>query len=138
MPRATVSKQSQRFELKSAPPDGFVELRPMSYGELLTRRDIGAKLSIEGARRKDAKISIDTIQTEVSWYEFRTTIVDHNLEDDTGRKLDFTSRADFLNLDPRVAQEIEQLISEMNGLQEDEEEALFRTDQGSATNGQRA
>ena len=135
MPRATVSKESKRFELKSAPPDGFVELRPMSYGELLTRRDIGAKLSIEGSQRRDAKISIDTIQTEVSWYEFRTTIVDHNLEDETGRKLNFQNRADFLNLDPQVAQEIEQLIADMNGLREEEEEALFRTDQGSTVNG---
>ena len=54
MPRATVDVTSTtRFELESLPKTeddeaGFVELRKLSYGQILERRDMGAKIAVEG------------------------------------------------------------------------------------------
>lgn len=134
MPRATVTTDAERHPLKMAPPDGFVVLRRMSYGEVLHRRDMGMKMSMEGAGKKDSRIDIATIQTATTFYEFQKTIVDHNLEDETGRKLDFSNMADFQRLDPRVAAEIEELIKDMNMLEGEEKDSLFQRDQAVSGN----
>lgn len=129
MPRATVASNTEKFDLRSAPPDGYVMLRRLTYGEVLRRRDMGTKMQLDQSRRGgNQKVTIDMIQTETTWFEFKSAIVDHNLEDDAGRKLDFNNRNDFSQLDPHVAQEIERLISDMNGLGDEDTEGLFRTD----------
>lgn len=129
MPRATVSNEPERFDLKTAPPDGYVVLKRMSWGEWLTRRDMGMKMAMEaGGSRKDrtSKIDIDVVQASVSRYEFQKCIVDHNLTDDQDRPLKLGNQKDFDQLDPRIANEIEQLIKDLHEFEsEDEEEALF-------------
>lgn len=129
MPRATTDLESrERLELKSL-PEGFVELRRMSYGEILQRRDMGMRMVAE-AGKADSMV-MEMIQTKTTQFEFERCITDHNLEDHTGRKLNFRNMQDFQSLDPRVAQEIEEAISKMNGTDEGEAtEATFQSDQG--------
>jgi hypothetical protein len=125
MPRATVNlEDTETHNLKTAPPDGKVVLRRMSYGQIVQRRAM-LKMSFSG----DAKKGKDAVAGEIAMadekitqFEFKTCIVDHNLEDDQGKKLNLASPVDFNRLDPRVGQEIEKLIGDMNNFNEEDEE----------------
>lgn len=125
MPRATIDTgETQREELKSLPKTeddeaGFVELKKLSYGQILKRRDMGAKIAIEGltdrqARDEDLKVTTEMIQKAVTEFEFKNCIVSHNLEDETGTLLNFANPQAVHGLDPQIGQEIGQLIDDMN------------------------
>lgn len=118
MPKATVSHAGVRHELKSCPPDGYVELRQLSYDEILARRDGITNMSIE--RDDTETVNINTMQRWAREFDFRNCIRDHNLEDDNGQPLDFTKSHTFKVLDPKVGMEIEALIDELNGEEDDE------------------
>jgi hypothetical protein len=122
MPKATTSiEDTQRKELKSAPPDGFVVLRRMNYGEVIQRRTM-VKLSVESSGgKKDFRGEMAMASREVARFEFANCIVDHNLEDDNGNKLNLANEVDFSRLHPRIGQEIDKYISEMNNFEEDED-----------------
>ncbi len=114
MPRATTSVETTRYPLETAPPDGFVELRPMDYGTYLKRRDMAMKMGVSGAGTgKVEKIDLDILQEEVTRFEFKSTIVNHNLEDENGIKLNLSTPQDFKRIDPKVGQEISELIDAM-------------------------
>lgn len=121
MPRATVDlTETQLFDLKSL-SEGFVKLKRLSYGQVVERRSM-LKLSIESSgKSKDFRGEMAMASKEVQKFEFVNAIVDHNLEDANGTKLDFNKPVDFETLDPRVGQEIEKLITEMNDLEGTEE-----------------
>lgn len=115
-------EDTQRFELQSAPPDGFVTLRRMTYGQIVQRRAL-MKLTMEMGRGKnDTKGEMALASEEINNFEFKHCIVDHNLEKADGTKLNLGSPVDLRLLDPRVGQEIEKYISEMNNLKDDEGE----------------
>ena len=126
MPRATVDiSETQTFELESV-PGGTIVLRRMTYTEYLRRRDMGARMAMQvkgGGRRGRKRNQVDDDELEavmelanaaITEFEFKTCIVDHNLTDDNDRPLDFRSAVVFNTLDPRVGEEIGQLIDEMN------------------------
>ncbi len=114
MPRATVSTQPQLEQLKSL-PEGWVKLRRMSHGEMLHRQDLAMSMQMQADQRtRKASMDIKQMQTLVSQFEFSVCVVDHNLEDDNSRKLDFRSPVDVSNLDGRVGAEIASLIEEMH------------------------
>lgn len=119
MPRATVITDTIRKELKSC-PGGYVELKQLSYSEMLARRDIVTRMSMR--QGGDDKINVELANLEANRFSFRNCIVDHNLEDDNGRKLDFSLPNTLAILDPKVGVEIERYIDELN--QDDEEEEL--------------
>ncbi len=125
MPVATTSpEETERHDLKSL-EEAFVELRSMTYGEWLHRRDMATKMAIEGdPRKKDSKVTIDAIQTETTLYEFSKCIVDHNLTDARDRQLNLGERRDFSQLHPKIGEEIQGLIADMN-VWEVEQEELF-------------
>jgi sRNA-binding protein len=127
MPRATVSTDTKRVDLKTL-PEGFVVLRRMSYGEKMTRQAEAAKMKVQAQRRgsKGLEGELDMLNEKVRIFEFAHTVVDHNLEDDTGRRLNLTNAADIRLLDPRIGEEIEAQIGEMNNFEEDDED----TEQG--------
>ena len=125
MPRATIDTQAtERFDLKSLPKTendegGFVELKKLSFGQILERRDMGAKIAIEGlgdsrSREEDLKVTTEMIQKAVTEFEFKQAVVSHNLEDEHGTPLNFSNPAIVHSLDPQVGQEIAQLIDDMN------------------------
>jgi hypothetical protein len=120
MPRATVDVESTtKKDLKSC-PEGFVVLRRMSYGQILQRR-MFTKLEVGGSGGKDFRGELAMANAKITEFEFAKCIVDHNLEDAGGRKLDLTKASDFNMLDPQIGQEIEEYITEMNNFEVDEE-----------------
>jgi hypothetical protein len=87
----------------------------MSYGERLHRTDMAMQMSMEADQRKrTARMDVTPAQTAVAEFELKTCIVDHNLEDESGRKLNFASEMDCAMLDGRIGEEIAQLIDDMH------------------------
>lgn len=111
MPNATASRKPERRDLETC-PGGYVELRRLTYGETLHRRDLAMRMT-PGEGRKE-KSTIDFTNERVQAYEFEKAIIDHNLEDESGAKLNFSNRADIAKLDSKIAQEIEKYIQELN------------------------
>jgi hypothetical protein len=127
VPRATVNTEATRHELKTC-PGGFVDLRALPFGQMLERREKASKMSMEQSlsrsrqrsRDQQQTISFDLMQRWARSFEFKHCIVDHNLEDDKGQKLNFDLPGTLDILDPRIGSEIERYIDELN--QEEEEE----------------
>jgi hypothetical protein len=115
MPKATVSTETVRKELENL-PGGFVVLRKLNYGEILKSRDMLSSIQRRDDRkeREDSPMTVDMNLGKISAYQFSRAIVDHNLEDDNGQKLNFSNPNDINILDPVVAQEIDRLITTMN------------------------
>ena len=114
MPRATADMaKTVRMELNSC-PGGFVVLRKLNNGEMLHRRDIASNVQASGENEKDMKASIGVNMSGVAMFEFTRSIVEHNLEDEAGRLLDFNSKRDFDSLDNTIADEIDGYITKMN------------------------
>jgi hypothetical protein len=112
--------ETETFDLKSAPPDGFVELRRMTYGQVVQRRAM-MKLSVEtSGKSKDFKGEMAMASHQITIFEFKNCIVNHNLEKTDGVKLQLGNPVDFDSLDPRVGQEIEKYIGEMNNFEDDD------------------
>lgn len=133
MPIAVVDPHDyRRFELKSAPKDpnnpededGFIYLRPLPYGLILERQDETLKYQMKARRPQDRRrkdqledlpdINVNTMSKKGSEMDFAYCIGDHNLTDKNGVKLDFTNPLVFQILDPRIAQEIQGYIDELN------------------------
>jgi hypothetical protein len=124
MPNATVDpNQFTRFDLKSAPPDGFVMLRPLPYGMKLTRRDKASKMKMQTeagrGRRQSSEIELETLNEWAIAHDFAYCIGEHNLTDSNQVPLDFTQPFTLKTLNPKIGSEIEKYIDELN---EDEDE----------------
>jgi len=118
MPKATVSIETERFDLETLPAadgeeGGFVELKTMSYGAFLKRKDMITKMSVKG-QGKSAETLLEMANEKLTHYEFKECIVDHNLEDDGGTKLDFAKPTAIQRLNPRVGEEISTYIDKLN------------------------
>jgi len=132
MPKATASKVGKRFDLKEL-PEGYVVLRKLNYGEMLARRNLGMGVTAPFKRDSDSiDLQLDLSQEEVRVYEFTNMIIDHNLEDEEGRKLNMMDRNDINKLDPKVALEIEGYITGLN-LPDDERPLLEQSGSSSDT-----
>lgn len=115
--------ETSEHDLKSL-AGAHVTLRRLTYGQMVERRAM-MKLSIDASGRgknRDFKGEMAMASKEIQRFEFKNAIVDHNLEKSDGVKLDLGSSVDFEILDPRVGQEIESLIQEMNNFDEDDQE----------------
>lgn len=127
MPKATVSNATQEIDLKTC-AGGKVTLRRLTYGQKLERIEMATQQSIKTAmdqrgrplNSNAAEMDIKMLQRSVAEYEFARCIVDHNLEDDDGNKLDFKNPTTLDLLDPRVGDEISLRIGEMNNFDEEE------------------
>lgn len=133
MPEVGYDNKPVRKELKTAPPDGYVELRRLPYDEILARREMGTRLSMQQTQRKPGqrqtkrnkddkqRIDIELAQVVTREYEFANCITDHNLTVD-GTKVDFSQpRMAFKIVAPEILQEIELYLSELN-MEADEDE----------------
>lgn len=118
MPRATVTKEAIKVELKSCPPDGYVSLKQLPYHEMLVRRDRGGQLFFDPTG-EEQKVEIATLQAWARAYEFKHCILDHNLQDEDGKLLDFSKDGVLSELDPRVGQEIEEAIDKLHNVEAD-------------------
>lgn len=133
MPDGTISQETYRRELKTLPPDGFVELKMLPYHDMLVRRDKGSIASMEqsiqrskkGESELPTKLTIESLQTWERAYMFKNCIVDHNITDKNGVKLDFRNEMALHILRPDIGFEIERLIDELHA--EDEIPENFPT-----------
>lgn len=128
MPRATVNiNDTETFDLKSV-AGGSVTLRRMTYGQKLARQEQAVKMTMEqkkGRSSTDSKMSMDMLQHAATVFDFRACIVDHNLEDENGQKLNLTQVHQIDSLDPRIGEEIAILINDMNNFEANMEESDF-------------
>lgn len=120
---ATIVNANERFDLKSCPPDGYVVVRRMTYGEKLKRGSMMTKFRMEMGKNKSDSMNmdVDLDQEKVSMWEFANLIVEHNLTDDTERPLNFKNMADISRLGPVVGEEIQTYIDKLNSFEEDDE-----------------
>lgn len=123
MPRATANLEPEdKVELKTC-PGGWVVLRRMSYGHKLDRMKHVGKLSVEmGGRGRSTRGEMEMLQKASTLYDFKSCIVDHNLEDENGTKLNLGAEHDINRLDPRIGEEISALIDALNNFENEETE----------------
>lgn len=135
-PIVTVNPEEyERHELKTAPPDGFVMLRPLPYGMKLSRRSKATKMmmrsqptqSTPGNRggKGQPQEQVFEVESMDEWavaFDFAYCIGEHNLQNRNGSLIDFSKQThmQIKLLDPKVGTEIERLIDSLNN-DEDEE-----------------
>jgi hypothetical protein len=144
MPRATVTTETVKKDLNSV-EGGWVELKQLSFDQMLERRDKALRMSLEqeastnrGKRRNVVqKIDLESASQWSRQFEFANCIVDHNLENEKGEKLNFTNPMTLSILDPKVGAEIERYIEELNeeGDEESLEDFMKRQSSSSSDNG---
>lgn len=117
MPRATVASQTEKFALKSL-PEGFVVVRRMTYGEKLNRTDTMMNMRTTS---EDKEMEIRMMSKKIAFQDFANLIIEHNLTDENDKLLNFKNAADVERLDPRVGDEIGQLIDNLNSFEDSDE-----------------
>lgn len=124
MPKAVVDDEFTRYELKSL-PEGFIELRPMEYGDVLERNGMMLKMSskMDQGNRKQRRsgqsgfgdnIDFTLGNREVTLFEYQKCVGDHNLDDKYGNKLDLKTPQGISALHPKIGAEIGELLEEIN------------------------
>ncbi len=118
MPIGTISKTTERFELETLPPDGYVIVRRMTYGEKLSRQD---EMLYMRASMEDKSLQMSMLNKKTALTDFGNLIVEHNITDQDNRPLNFKNAKDVLELDPRVGDEIAYFIDRINSFEATEE-----------------
>lgn len=121
MPVAVRNTSTERHELKSL-PGAFVVLRKLSYGQIIERRTM-MKLSLQmSGKKKDMQGEMAMANKRVNEFEFAHCVVEHNLEMTEGRLLNLGNPTEVAMLDPKVGQEIEGFINDMNNFEDEDED----------------
>jgi len=127
MPKASASlTETERHELKTC-PGGYVVARRLSYGEKLTRRAMVSSMKIESGgknKKKDFAGEMNLVNEQATLFDFQKCIVDHNLfkDDEETDKFNLARLDDIRQLDPRIGEEIDDFLSELNNFEDDDEE----------------
>lgn len=120
MPSAVNVISTERHELKSL-PEGWIDVKRLSYGEKLQRREMVSKMQIQAEKgKKDFSGEMQLVNEKATVFDFQHCIVDHNLEDENGNKLDLNKIADIRRLDPRIGEEIDSILDDINNFEDDE------------------
>jgi hypothetical protein len=147
MPKVTIDPtQYEKYELKSAPPDGYVMLRPLPYGMKLSRRSKATKMMMRSDPAPNSKLAKDQsgvfeLETMDEWstaFDFQYCIGEHNLEGGDGELLNFNKSIDstimvIKLLDPKVGAEIERAIDALNNDEDEESLEDFLARQGTSS-----
>lgn len=123
MPKAIATQEEHTLELETC-PGGYVKARRLTYGEKMVRRSMTSGMKIEaGKGKKDFAGEMQLITEQSTVYDFVHCITDHNLYKDDGEtiKFDLTKINDIRELDPRIGEEIDSWLSELNNFEEDDE-----------------
>lgn len=122
MPIAVVTENEEKCMLKSCPPDGYVIIKKMNYGQSLERQDMIAEIAMQMPKDKrvDPKMEIKFLQQKTALWEFHNLILSHNLTDASGRELNFKNAADVMLLQGPIGDEIQQHINRLNSFEDDE------------------
>lgn len=120
MPNATVDGTGvKRVDLGTL--EGcYVILRKQTFGMRKRRDDIVTRVTMQAADRKGVPdvMQMDIQNLDVALFDFKTSIVEHNLEDSSGRTLDLSNPNDLELLLPEVGEEIEFNIRKFNRFDE--------------------
>jgi hypothetical protein len=142
MPKAVIDREETfRYDLKTLPASngdvgGYVVLRRLTYHQMMQRRDIAAKIGWEerrssgrGKQNEDETIKamMEIMNVATMEYEFKNSIVEHNLEDGAGVLLNFNDPSSYVNLHPKVGEEIGKYIDELNSEGDEKQLANFPT-----------
>lgn len=120
MPRATTDiATTEKFELKSL-PEGFIVARRLTYGEKLERRAMVSGMKVEAGRGKDFAGEMQLMNERATLFDFQKCITEHNLEDENGTLLNLARVEDIKKLDPRIGEEIEGILGDLNNFEADE------------------
>lgn len=121
MPRAVSIGYNQRYELKSV-PEGYVVIRRLTHGEKAERQALNNKMTMKATRgKRDVDSEITIFNAKVDMYNFAHCIVEHNLEDEHERLLDFTNPADVNKIDGKITEEISTYIDRENNFEDDQD-----------------
>lgn len=121
MVMAVATQDYERYDLKSC-PEGYVMLKRMTYGQKLYRQQMAMKMVMQGNEKsKDFSGEMAFVNAAATEYEFSCCIGDHNLEDEQGKPLDLKKSKDIQRLDPRIGEEIQTKLGELNNFEEEEE-----------------
>lgn len=123
MPRATITQQTERFDLKSC-PEGYVVIRRMNYGEKLNRQDEMMDMRTN-TEDQTMQMQIQMMSRKVALQDFANLVVEHNLTDENDQPLNFKNPAHVLSLEARIGDEIGQYIDQMNSFEEKQETKNF-------------
>ena len=141
MPRATYNPQdTRRFELKSL-PGAFVELRSLDFGKQIWRQQLQSAMKMTSDSGSGFMGQMDLTNKDAVFFEFEHCVVDHNLEDDKGNKLNFKKSSDVEALHPRIGDEVRGYIREMNDFEQELEDPSLETSSGQSlqeTSGQQS
>lgn len=145
MPVIEFNSGGENFPLKTVPPDGFVKARALTYDEMLTRRDLAAKMvyrqkvesgkqssngkSFQGHKQKQSDVTpeelemmMESANSAVQRFQFGVQILDHNLEYEAGRKINFSNPAHLKKLPSKIGAEIEDILDSLNEADEEDED----------------
>lgn len=120
MPVAVVVEDTKRFELRSL-PEGFVIVRQMTYGERLQRQNLSSKMKVSADKKSEYAGEFEMAIEKLGLWDFQNLVVDHNLEDQHGNKLNFKNIADIKRLSSKVGEEIGKYIDELNSFEDVDE-----------------
>lgn len=121
MPIAVVTSEVETHELKSLPPDGYVTIRAMTYGQKLERQALTSTMKMRGQGKKDFEAEMQMTNEKVSLLAFKYCVVDHNLTDENEQPLDLSNPIAVRRIRGKVGEEIETLIDKLNNFEDDEE-----------------
>lgn len=120
MPRATrVLDAVTRVDLKTC-PEGYVELRTMSYGEYLRRQEMVMDMTFSGDGKGERQAEVNINQLTVTAFEFKCCVVGHNLTDENDQLLNFKESVGVQSLDSVIGQEISEHITKLITFDENE------------------
>lgn len=121
MPQATTSgTETEKHDLKTL-IGGYVVIRRMTYGEYLKRQQMTSNMKISSSQQDDYAGVMELINKQAIQYEFANCITDHNLEDESGNKLDFRKEGDVDRLASKIGNEVNSLINKINAFEETEQ-----------------
>jgi len=113
MPSAVAVDELHREELKSL-EGGYVVIREMTYGERLQRSSLSGAMKVLKDSKSDFAGEISMETQRMALWDFANLIVEHNLEDATGRTLNFKNESDTRMLSSRIGDEVGTLIDKWN------------------------
>jgi hypothetical protein len=95
---------------------GTVELKRLTYGQTLARRDMVMAFTFGAPTSKggDPDAGVELQNLKVTQFEWSNSIVNWNLTDENDQPLDWKKSNLFEVIDPAIAEEISQLITGMN------------------------
>jgi hypothetical protein len=116
------NQDTERFDLKTL-PGAYIVARRLSYGEKLQRRAMVSNFKVKiGDKKRDTEGEMNFVNEQATLFDFQHCIVEHNLDrDDQGNLLNFSNLADIRALDPRVGEEIDNLLDKMNNFDDEDE-----------------